>query len=65
MRAWAWVEHDGRDPWSARLTCAPQVQLGTRIDAAQVARIGIANQRETIVLWGHARGAPIASAIVW
>jgi glycerol kinase len=35
------------------------------IDAADVAAIGIANQRETTVVWDRATGEPIANAIVW
>jgi glycerol kinase len=60
-----WVEHDARDLWATQLACARQLLLDARIDAAQVAGIGIANQRETTVLWDRASGAPVAPAIVW
>ena len=60
-----WVEHDASDLWSTQLACARQVLADARIDAAQVAGIGIANQRETTVLWDRASGAPVAPAIVW
>ena len=60
-----WVEHDADDLWRTQLACARQVLLDARIDAAQVAGIGIANQRETTLVWDRATGAPIARAIVW
>ena len=60
-----WVEHDAHDLWRTQLACARQVLRAARIDAAQVAGIGIANQRETTVLWERASGAPVARAIVW
>ncbi len=60
-----WVEHDANDLWSTQLACARQVLLEAHVDPAQVAAIGIANQRETTVLWDRASGAPVAPAIVW
>jgi glycerol kinase len=60
-----WVEHDASDLWRTQLACARQVLLDARIDASQVAGIGIANQRETTLVWDRATGAPIARAIVW
>jgi glycerol kinase len=60
-----WVEHDAHDLWTTQLACARQVIIDAGIDTAQVAGIGIANQRETTVLWDRASGAPVAPAIVW
>ena len=60
-----WVEHDANDLWATQLACARQVLLDARIDPAQVAGIGIANQRETTLLWDRASGEPVAPAIVW
>ncbi|MDQ2820776.1 MAG: glycerol kinase GlpK [Pseudomonadota bacterium] len=60
-----WVEHDAQDLWTTQLACARQVIVDAGIDAAQIAGIGIANQRETTVLWDRASGTPIAPAIVW
>jgi glycerol kinase len=60
-----WVEHDARDIWNSQLACARQVLREAGVKAAQVAGIGIANQRETTVVWDRASGEPIAPAIVW
>jgi glycerol kinase len=60
-----WVEHDALDIWHSQLACARQVLREAGIGAAQVAGIGIANQRETTVVWDRATGEPIAPAIVW
>ena len=60
-----WVEHDANDLWATQLACARQVLRDARIDPAQVAAIGIANQRETTVLWDRASGEAVAPAIVW
>lgn len=56
-----WVEHDADDIWRDALATARQT-----VDAAgPVQAIGIANQRETVVLWDRATGAPVHRAIVW
>jgi glycerol kinase len=60
-----WVEHDPLDIWNSQLACARQVLRSAGVSAAQVAGIGIANQRETTLLWDRASGEPIAPAIVW
>lgn len=60
-----WVEHDANDLWATQLACARQVIVDAGIDAGQIAGIGIANQRETTVLWDRASGAAVAPAIVW
>ena len=60
-----WVEHDALDIWNSQLACARQVLADSRVSAAQIAAIGIANQRETTVVWERATGEPIAPAIVW
>lgn len=60
-----WVEHDALDIWRSQLACARQVLREAGVSAAQVAAIGIANQRETTVVWDRATGEPIAPAIVW
>ena len=54
-----WVEHDPEDIW--RDTCAVVNEV---IDEG-VTAIGIANQRETIMLWDRASGVPLHNAIVW
>ena len=60
-----WVEHDPADIWESQLACARQVLRESGATAAQVAAIGIANQRETTVLWDRKTGQAIAPAIVW
>ncbi|CAN5670795.1 glycerol kinase GlpK [soil metagenome] len=58
-----WVEHDANEIWASQLAVARQVlqQAG----AEQVEAIGIANQRETTILWDRKTGLPLANAIVW
>ena len=58
-----WVEHDPEEIWGAVLTVCREVLDGAGAD--RVAAIGIANQRETAVIWDRASGAPIHNAIVW
>ena len=60
-----WVEHDARDIWNSQLAVARQVLHDNHIDSAQVLAIGIANQRETTVVWDRKTGEAIAPAIVW
>ena len=60
-----WVEHDALEVWRrTRETVEGALeQAGAR--AADVAAIGIANQRETTVVWDRQTGAPVCNAIVW
>lgn len=60
-----WVEHDANAIWNSQLAVARQVLKEHRVSAAGIAAIGIANQRETTVLWDRKTGEPIANAIVW
>lgn len=60
-----WVEHDASDIWQAQLRVAHRVLIESGVQAAQVAAIGITNQRETIVVWDVATGEPIHHALVW
>lgn len=58
------VEHDAGEIWTHSLTCAREmVELAG--GAAQIAALGITNQRETIVAWSKKTGEPLAPAIVW
>ncbi|WP_029009917.1 glycerol kinase GlpK [Azospirillum halopraeferens] len=60
-----WVEHDGEDIWRDTLTVVREA-LGTAgLTAADVAALGITNQRETAILWDRATGEPVHRAIVW
>jgi len=60
-----WVEHDPLDIWNSQLACARRVLQESGVAARQVAAIGIANQRETTVVWDRRTGAPLCHAIVW
>jgi glycerol kinase len=60
-----WVEHDAEDIWQSQIEAARQVLKENHVNAGQIAAIGIANQRETTVLWERATGRPLAPAIVW
>ena len=60
-----WVEHDPADLWSTVAATCRAVVKKAGIDAADVAAIGITNQRETTLVWDKATGQPLHNAIVW
>ncbi|WP_334186941.1 glycerol kinase GlpK [Noviherbaspirillum sp.] len=60
-----WVEHDASEIWRSQLAVARQVLADHKVDAADVAAIGITNQRETTLVWDRKTGQPVANAIVW
>lgn len=60
-----WVEHDADEIWTSQLATARGALRAAGIRADEVAAIGIANQRETTVLWERASGRPVHRAIVW
>jgi len=60
-----WVEHDPRDIWSTQAGVAAEVLTKANVRAADIAGIGITNQRETTIVWDRATGQPIHNAIVW
>jgi glycerol kinase len=60
-----WVEHDPRDIWSSQAGVAAEVLTKASVSAADVAAIGITNQRETTLVWDRFTGKPIHNAIVW
>ena len=60
-----WVEHDPEEIWSSQRKVALEALESAGISAADVAAIGITNQRETAVVWDRKTGAPIGNAIVW
>src|SRR5881396_2247147 len=60
-----WVEHDPEEIWATVERAARDALAEARIVGAEVAAIGIANQRETTIVWDRASGAPIHRAIVW
>jgi len=60
-----WVEHDALEIWRNLEHIAPEALDRAGVAAGQVAALGIANQRETTVLWDRRTGIPIGRAIVW
>ena len=60
-----WVEHDAALIWRHAVEVAKAALAAAGLKAADIAAIGITNQRETTVLWDRKSGAPIANAIVW
>jgi len=60
-----WVEHDATEIWRNVERIVPQALRQAGISAGQVAALGIANQRETVVLWDRHTGHPIGRAINW
>lgn len=60
-----WVEHDPMDILESQLSSAREVIAKAGITAEDVAAIGIANQRETTILWDKNTGKPVYNAIVW
>ncbi|MEU6476884.1 glycerol kinase GlpK [Streptomyces sp. NPDC047017] len=60
-----WVEHDAVEIWRNVQRIVPEALEGAGADAASIAAVGIANQRETTVLWDRRTGAPLGRAVVW
>lgn len=60
-----WVEHDAAEIWQSVLETAREAIAKAGIQAADIAALGITNQRETALLWDRKTGEPLAKAIVW
>jgi glycerol kinase len=60
-----WVEHDPNEIWSTQAGVAAEVLVRAGISPADIAAIGITNQRETTVVWDRQTGKAIYNAIVW
>ncbi|MFO7856589.1 MAG: glycerol kinase GlpK [Paracoccaceae bacterium] len=60
-----WVEHDPGDLWSTTAATCRAAMEKAGLRAADIAAIGITNQRETTLVWDKATGRPIHRAIVW
>ncbi len=60
-----WVEHDATDIWASQFAVLREALAHAKTGAQDIAAIGIANQRETTLVWERATGRPIANAIVW
>lgn len=60
-----WVEHNANEIWSTQLGVAVEAMSKIGASAADIAGIGITNQRETTVVWDRRTGEPVYNAIVW
>jgi glycerol kinase len=60
-----WVEQDPLEIWRSQLDCAREALATSGVTGAQVAAIGITNQRETTIVWDRHSGEPVCNAIVW
>ena len=60
-----WVEHDANEIWDTQLEVARKAMANVGATAANIAAIGITNQRETTIVWDRASGEPVCNAIVW
>ena len=60
-----WVEQDPMEIWQSQLEVAQRALTQAGLCAADIAAIGITNQRETTILWDKRTGKPIYNAIVW
>lgn len=60
-----WVEHDAEEIWRTQVRVFKQVMSQLQLCPADIAGIGITNQRETTVVWDRHTGKPVGNAIVW
>lgn len=60
-----WVEHDPEDIWRTQLNCARRALEQAGLDGGDLAAMGIANQRETVLLWDAETGVSLGNAVVW
>ncbi|MFP4340312.1 MAG: glycerol kinase GlpK [Cyclobacteriaceae bacterium] len=60
-----WIEHDANEIWESQIEVARQAIKKAKLQASQIASIGITNQRETTIVWDRETGKPINRAIVW
>ncbi|MDN4633398.1 glycerol kinase GlpK [Sphingomonas sp. PvP056] len=63
--ALGWVEHDLEDIWRDAVAMLRDAVAKAGIDVADIAALGITNQRETVALWDRKTGKPVHRAIVW
>jgi glycerol kinase len=60
-----WVEHDPKEVWTRTREVLGGALAHSKLEAGDIAAIGITNQRETTVVWDRETGEPVYNAIVW
>ncbi len=60
-----WVEQDPNEIWASQAAVVGEVLQAARLSGADIAAMGISNQRETTIVWDRQTGRPIWNAIVW
>ena len=60
-----WVEHNAMDIWQTTLDTCHEAMAQAQVTSADIAAIGITNQRETTIIWDRSTGKPVYNAIVW
>lgn len=60
-----WVEHNPMEIWKSQIETAKNLIIRLEVKPEEIVSIGIANQRETVVVWDKKTGEPIYNAIVW
>ncbi len=60
-----WVEQDANAIWRAQVDAVKRTLESAKLAPADIAAIGITNQRETTVVWDRRTGEPVGPAIVW
>ena len=60
-----WVEHDANEIWACQIGAAAEAMGKIAVTGADIAAIGITNQRETTIVWDRTTGEPVCPAIVW
>ena len=60
-----WVEHDATEIWATQIKVAQDAIHNSGLELNEISAIGIANQRETTVVWDRLSGEPVCPAIVW
>ncbi|GAY73605.1 glycerol kinase [Lentilactobacillus kosonis] len=60
-----WFEQDPQEIWEKLISCVTNILILGQIKPAEIASIGITNQRETTILWNKITGNPIHNALMW
>src|SRR4051795_3972659 len=60
-----WVEHDAKEVWTRTREVIGGALANSKLEAGDIAAVGITNQRETTLIWDRETGDPVYNAIVW